>query len=238
MSKRSASRSTILPLPSSPHWAPITAITLDISSETGHFLVQLDVFVRGSFPGIVDYHSVVLNLLPLLGPRIKVKCFAYFFKQSARFVRSKLETGAAAVCRIELLDRVVETTRRPHDRNRAVTHAVHLIQTARLIQRRHEKHVSARFDLMGQRFTGETLVNADAMRGRVVPTLQKVFVLLRARTQGDEERSGIANRTRDLTNQIVAFLAHEARDDRDDGSLRFLRQIKATQQIDFALALT
>src|SRR6185369_5813343 len=125
MSKRSASRSTILPLPSSPHWAPITAITLDISSETGHFLVQLDVFVRGSFPGIVDYHSVVLNLLPMLGPRIKVKGFAYFFKQRARFVRSKLESRARSVCWIELLDRVVQAAGGTDDRNRAVTHAVH-----------------------------------------------------------------------------------------------------------------
>src|SRR5438105_10175171 len=39
MSKRSASRSTILPLPSSPHWAPMTAITMkqqrsEIRSQT------------------------------------------------------------------------------------------------------------------------------------------------------------------------------------------------------------
>src|SRR2546427_9347300 len=30
MSKRSASRSTILPLPSSPHWAPMTTMILDM----------------------------------------------------------------------------------------------------------------------------------------------------------------------------------------------------------------
>src|SRR5438445_9891482 len=33
MSNRSESRSTILPLPSSPHWAPMTAITIGLSSE-------------------------------------------------------------------------------------------------------------------------------------------------------------------------------------------------------------
>src|SRR3989442_543185 len=33
MSNRSESRSTILPLPSSPHWAPMTAMTMDQRSE-------------------------------------------------------------------------------------------------------------------------------------------------------------------------------------------------------------
>src|SRR6266849_4492264 len=36
MSNRSASRSTILPLPSSPHWAPMTAITISQRSEVRH----------------------------------------------------------------------------------------------------------------------------------------------------------------------------------------------------------
>src|ERR1051326_8834722 len=90
MSKRSASRSTILPLPSSPHWAPITAITLDICD----FLVQLDVLLCSSRPGIIYQHSVVLDLLPVFGPAIKVKCLAYFFKQSACLIRAKLEASA------------------------------------------------------------------------------------------------------------------------------------------------
>src|SRR5688572_32587708 len=65
ISNRSASRSTILPLPSSPHWAPITAITFAIGhSELRDFPVQLDVLLRRSFPGVVDQHSVTLNLLP------------------------------------------------------------------------------------------------------------------------------------------------------------------------------
>src|SRR3989442_1766268 len=33
MSNRSESRSTILPLPSSPHWAPMTAMTIEQRSE-------------------------------------------------------------------------------------------------------------------------------------------------------------------------------------------------------------
>src|ERR1044072_8040651 len=134
MSKRSASRSTILPFPSSPHWAPITAITLDTGSKPHDFLIELDILTRRSFPGIIDYHSIVLNLLPLFGPRIKVKGFAYFFKQSTCFIRSKLESCSRSICWIELLDRVVQTTGRTHDGNSAVTHTVHLIQATRLIQ--------------------------------------------------------------------------------------------------------
>src|SRR6185369_14581130 len=126
MSKRSASRSTILPLPSSPHWAPMTAITFDMVHrlEPSHFLVQLNVLLRGSGPRIVYQHSVVLDLLPVLRPVIKVKCLTYFFKQSTCFIRSKLESSARAIHRIELLDRVVESTSRTHDRNSGVAHAV------------------------------------------------------------------------------------------------------------------
>src|ERR1043166_2507299 len=142
MSKRSASRSTILPLPSSPHWAPMTAITLDIC----HFLVQLNVLLRGSRPGIIYQHSVVLDLLPVLGPAIKVKCLAYFFKQSARLIRTKLEPSAVA-------------------------HAVHLIQPARLVQRGHQKHIGAGFDLMRQRLARETLINPNLLRSDVMPVL-------------------------------------------------------------------
>src|SRR5205085_9189881 len=173
MSNRSASRSTILPLPSSPHWAPITAITLatDFHGFETDLLVQFEILLCSGFPRVINQHSVVLNLLPLLGPRIKVKGLAYFFKQSARFVRSKFESRTRAFLGIKLLDCIVQTACRAHDRNRAVAHAVHLIQTTRLKQRGHQKHVGAGFDLVRERLGRVTLVNANLTRRPVVPTL-------------------------------------------------------------------
>src|ERR1041385_619150 len=225
MSKRSASRSTILPLPSSPHWAPITAITLDISrgsneSKPHNFFIEFQIFFCGSRPGMVCRHSVLLELQPMFRPAIKVKCLAYFFKQRARLIWSKLETRAAAVRRIELLDRVVESASRAHDRHGAVAHAVHLIQTTRFVQRRHQKHVGTRFDLMGQRLARVAFVDPDSLRRDVVPVLQEVFILARARAECDEERSGLENLSGDLTDQIVAFLTNQSRDDSDDRSIR------------------
>ena len=39
---------------------------------------------------------------------------------------------------------------------------------------------------------------------------------------------------RSLLNQVVAFLSNQSRNDRDDRTLRFFRQAKSTQQIEFA----
>src|ERR1035437_6830090 len=53
---------------------------------------------------------------------------------------------------IEVLDRIRKTSGVAYDRNRGVAQAVHLIQTAGLIARRHEKNIAARLDQMSQRF--------------------------------------------------------------------------------------
>src|SRR5690349_16152343 len=49
-------------------------------SELCYLLIQLKVLFGRGRPGIVYQHSVALDLLPLVRPRIKVKGFAYFFK--------------------------------------------------------------------------------------------------------------------------------------------------------------
>ena len=62
---------------------------------------------------------------------------------------------------------------------------------------------------MGQRFSGEAFVDAYAIRGGVVPALQEVFVLIRARAERNEERSGIENAARCLTNEIITLLCNQ-----------------------------
>src|SRR5262245_43637464 len=71
----------------------------------------------------------------------------------------------------------------------------------------------------------------------IVPTLEKVFVFTRARTQGNEESSRIQNSSRRVTNQVVSFLGDEPRDDRDDWPFRLFRKAEPSQQIKLALTL-
>ena len=49
-------------------------------------------------------------------------------------------------------DRIGETAGPTHDRNRAVTKAVHLVEPARLVLRRHQESVARAFDPVRQRF--------------------------------------------------------------------------------------
>ena len=74
---------------------------------------------------------------------------------------------------------------------------------------------------MCQWFTGKTFINADSMRCVVVPALQEVFILARARAQRDEECACLQNARRRLLDQIVAFLGHQPRNHRNDGAIGF-----------------
>ncbi len=105
----------------------------------------------------------------------------------------KLKASSGTVCRIKLLDGVVKSAGSAHDRHRPIAHAVHLIQSAGFIVRRHQKHVGSGFDLMGQRLTRVAFVDSHLMRCAVVPALQKIFVLLRARAECDEESACFQN---------------------------------------------
>ena len=59
---------------------------------------------------------------------------------------------------------------------------------------------------MGQRFAGESFVNAHAIRRRVVPALQEIFVFFRARAERNEERARTQNAARALTDEILTLL--------------------------------
>ena len=63
---------------------------------------------------------------------------------------SKSEAGALARHRVPGLDRVGEAARAAHHRRRAVAQAVHLVEAARLVARRHEEEVGAGLDPVRQ----------------------------------------------------------------------------------------
>src|SRR5438046_2682517 len=141
--------------------------------EPEYPFVKIDVLLRGSGPGIVLDHAVALDCAPRLGLTIKVKGFAYFFKQRSGRVVVKLEAITNAAPLIKVFDRVVESTGGPHNRHRAVAHAVHLVQSTRFILRWHQEHLVCRLLLEKKKLDGITLVNADAERRRIMQRLNK-----------------------------------------------------------------
>ena len=65
-----------------------------------------------------------------------------------RIVWAEPKSRALARCRIEFLNCIRKTAGRTHDRHGSVAHAVHLVQAARFILRRHQKNIGAGFDEM------------------------------------------------------------------------------------------
>src|SRR5262245_34951895 len=90
---------------------------------------------------------------------------------------------------------------------------------------------------MSQRLTSITFVNADSIGCRIVPALQKIFILACACTERDEESTSVDNAARRLANKVIPLLRNQPRNDRDDGAIRFFRKTKAPQQIELAFAL-
>ena len=198
-------------------------------SQFGHGAVKLDVFARGDLPGIVRAHPVRLQPRPDVGLGVTVERLVYFIKHRAGPVGAELEARAGAADAVEVLDRVVQPARRAHHRNCAITQAVHLVQPARLEERRHQENVRAGLYAVRQRLV-EALVNPDASRRVVAQALQEIFVLARARAQCDEERARVQHGPGGLFNQVVALLARQPGDVRDYGPAQFLRQHELAEQ--------
>src|SRR5258708_3119840 len=123
-------------------------------------MVKLKISSRRRGPRVIGGHSVTLYLCPNIGLSIKVNRFANFFKHSGGRIGSELETIALISHYIIVLNRVIKPTGGPDDRNRTITHAVHLIQATWLVQRRHDEKISSGFDLVGQRLSRIALINA------------------------------------------------------------------------------
>src|SRR5450755_5139166 len=111
-------------------------------------LVNANVFLRRSVPGKVPAHPVAHELLP--GILLAEGAQRFFNRQQKSFavVVAKLEAGTLAGASVPMLDRVVEAAGGTDDGNRAVLQAVNLVEAARLVPGRHEKHVTARLNLV------------------------------------------------------------------------------------------
>src|SRR5262249_10580203 len=145
-------------------------------SQSVNFSVKLQIFLSYSGPGIVLTHSISLKVRPNTGLSIKVNRFAYFFKHSGRHIRSKLEPGSGFFLKVKAFDGVLQATGGADYRNRAVPHTVHLVQTAGLVKRRHQKHIGAGLDLMCQGFSGIAFEDSNPVWRSIVPTLEKLLI--------------------------------------------------------------
>src|ERR1051326_5369638 len=136
--------------------------------------------------------------------------------QQKRFaaVVAELETGSLASARVPRLDGVVKTAGCANDWNSAVLEAVNLIQAAGFVLRGHEEHVTASFDLVGQRIVVGDL-NGDLLRELFLHPGEHFFVLAITIAQGDHNQFLAGETVHDLGNQVEALLRRETRDDSD-----------------------
>ena len=73
------------------------------------------------------------------------------------FIGSKTKPVPVSRCGIVILHGIFQAANGAHDGNRAIFQTEHLIEAARLVERRHQEQIGAGFNLMRQRF-----VKADA----------------------------------------------------------------------------
>ena len=151
--------------------------------------------------------------------------------------REKLEPRALARRLVVVLDRVVEAARCADDRERAVLHRVHLVEPARLVQRRHQEEVAARFNDVAQ-LRREPDVGADAAG---VLGGQPVEEILGRGIAGPEHRHLHDHRVQrprqGLLDQVEALLVREARHDPEHGPVLALLKPEPLLQVRLARRL-
>src|SRR5262245_12417301 len=126
------------------------------------FRIHTVVGLGARAPREVLCHTVPPDALPQLRLLAHRECATERRDHLAGLEALEEETGAFAGQRVELLDRVGEPAGRSHDRRGTVAHAVHLVEAARLVARRHEIEIRAAFDqvrerLVVARLVGETI---------------------------------------------------------------------------------
>ena len=140
------------------------------------------------------------------------------------------------VCRIELLDRVVESAGGAHHRYGSIAHAVDLVQPAGLVARGHQEDVAARFNLVRQGIVIGDL-HGEFLRILLVQLAEQLFILAVAAAQHHHDQVLPGQAIGHLENQIESLLGGKARHDSHHRQLRVFRQAKFLQQVGFAFCL-
>src|SRR5438270_4752861 len=110
--------------------------------------VDFHVLLRRSGPGKIAAHTVAHQHMPR---SLIAKGLQRGFdgkEQGLTTVLVKLETGSLPGAGVPGFDGVIEPAGGAHDGHGSVFQTVNLVQTARLVARGHQEHVSARLDLV------------------------------------------------------------------------------------------
>ena len=124
----------------------------------------------------VNAHTVSLNHSPNIWLSITVKRLIDFIKHGKGRVVLELKTVACERHAIKILNRIVKPARSANHRYSAVARAVHLVQPARLKERRHQENICARFNPVRERLV-EAFVDTYLLRRMVAHRLKEIFIL-------------------------------------------------------------
>src|SRR5688572_8982626 len=186
---------------------------LELSPARSAF-VHLNVLLRRRVPRKILTHSCLLDAspegpVPIRGQRSSNCC-----EERLRRVLDESKPGAPARLRIDITNRVVETSCGPYDRNRSVSQAVHLIQAAWLESRRHQEDIRPALDQMCQLFVEP---NACPDHRRVLGGLVAPQIFVPSITSAEHHEAG--TELRQLISQrryqVETFLIDHPRDHAD-----------------------
>src|SRR5262245_47891917 len=195
--------------------------------------ISVHIIVRRTVPGEVLAHAVELEVAPCLAVVIDHDGLIKLLDQALARILVEFVAVPPPRRRLEISDRVVQSADAAHDRRGAIFQAVHLIQSARLISRRHQENVCAGFDLVRERVVISE-IDADLGGHSVAHVLEIAHVTFGARTEQDEIRAGLQEAPDGLRDQIDPFLRSQARDDRDHRLFQIDRQLIFFEQVAFA----
>src|SRR6266851_10175681 len=166
----------------SPAW-PATNGEL-ISNHAGSF-IDLEIVLARSVPGEIGLHRVLPVLVEQFRLLIKHEGFADRLGEGADGIFHELDSVCLRRVFGNVDHRVVESAGDTHDGNRRVAQAVHLVQPARFVTRRHDKKIRPGLDAVGQPFV-EADFDGDLPGEAPGQDLEGPFVMGRAAAEQDK----------------------------------------------------
>src|SRR5579864_1995612 len=195
--------------------------------------VRLDVPPGGAAPREVLSHTGLLQLLPDAAVAERAEGPLECLPQRGRLVRLEHESvgdPAHDGVRGRVHDRVRQPARLAHHRDGAVAQAVQLVEARRLVPGRHEEHVRAGLDAVGQRVV-EPERHGDAPRVARPEGGEQFVVLGLAGAEEDELRAPCDEAVEDGGHEIEALLVREPADHADERGVRRVIEVLGAPQV-------
>src|SRR5579862_2612006 len=195
--------------------------------------VRLDVPPGGAAPREVLSHTGLLQLLPDAAVAERADGPLERLPQRGGFVRLEHESvGDPARDGVggRVDDRIGESARLAHHRDRAVAEAVELVEARRFVAGRHEEHVRPGLDAVGQRVV-EPEGHGDAPGVARVKRRKELMVLGLAGAEQDKLRARRDETVEDGGHQIEALLVREPADHAYERGIRRVVEMLGAPQV-------